>query len=577
MEPVRERRWNIREPDPLVVERLARECSIPLLMARLLANRGMSEPASASAFLSAALSDMHDPFLLSGMEQGVMRLVAALRNRERVCVYGDYDVDGITSVTLLISFFRHIGMDAYYQIPMRLEGGYGLSCDALKEAAAKGATVVVTVDCGITALQEAELALSMGIDLIITDHHMPGEVMPKAHAVINPMQRGRPFPFKGLAGVGVAFNLAAALRARLRAEGHFNGLQEPNLREYLDLVAMGTVADVVPLTDENRIFVKYGLNEMENTKRTGIRALKEVSGVSGQVSCGAVGFRLAPRLNACGRLDDAALGVELLLETDEERAKAIAAELDAGNTERQELEREILRQALEQVKGNPALRGRKSIVLASEGWHPGVIGIVASRLVEMYHRPTILIALENGNGKGSGRSIPSFHLHEALKACAGHLEKFGGHRQAAGLSIEEGTLAAFVEQFDDVAAGLLTPEDLTPELRIDAELQPSELTMELALLCASLAPFGMGNPEPVFMLSGMRVEDERILKEQHLKLKLSAGGASFEAIGFNMAAHRKESSLVDIVFSLDINEWNGRKRLQLKLKGIRESEAGDGA
>lgn len=571
MEPVSERRWSIKTGDAETVGRIAAHCAISPLLARLLANRGITEPAEAARFLSSTLSDLYDPFQLLGMEAAVYRLCTALEHGERVCIHGDYDVDGVTSVALLVSFLRAVGFDVFYHIPLRLEDGYGLSSAGLQSIARQGARVVVTVDCGITAVEEAQLATSLGIDLIITDHHTPGEILPEACAVLNPLRPGCPFPCKTLAGVGVAFNLMIALRSRLREKGWFAGRPEPNLRQYLDLVALGTVADVVPLVDENRIFVKYGLAALTTGERLGIRALKEVAGVTGEVGCGAVGFRLAPRLNAAGRLEDAAQGVELMLTDDPRSAAAIAADLDASNAERQALERQILQDAVSMVKENPDLKGKKSIVLASNEWHPGVIGIVASRIVEMFHRPTILIALQDGNGKGSGRSIPRFHLYDALKACSDHLLKFGGHKHAAGLSIEETILEEFTERFDEVASGLLSPEDLTPDLLIDAEMAPADLTLELAGEVASLKPFGMGNPEPVFVCRGMEVEDARILKEQHLKLRLVSNGLRFDAIAFNMARQRPTGRLVDIAFTLDINTWNGRSSLQLRVKDVKEA------
>lgn len=570
LEQIAAKRWVVREPEPATVERLIREGNIPPLLARVIANRGIVEPLAANRFLLATLADLYDPFLLLGMEKAVTRLASAVHAGGRVCVYGDYDVDGVTSVALLIDFFRSIGLDdSFYYIPLRLEEGYGLSEEGVAKVAARGAKIIVTVDCGITSVAEAELCASLGIDLIITDHHMPGETIPPAFAVINPLQPGSSFPFKYISGVGVAFNLMIALRSKLRGEGHFAGRDEPNLRGYLDLVTLGTVADIVPLVDENRIFVKFGLKELTTSRRIGVQALKEVAGVNGEVSCGAVGFRLAPRLNAAGRLEDAALGVELLLCSDRLRAKAMAAELDAGNSERQALEKAILRDALAMVKDTPALSRRRSIVLASEEWHPGVIGIVASRIVDLFHRPTILIALQDGNGRGSGRSIPNFHLHDALNACSGHLLKFGGHKHAAGLSIEESSLEAFIESFDDVASGLLSPADLIPELGIDAVLKPEEISYELAEAIGAMAPFGMGNPEPVFMLESARIIDCRVMKERHLKLRLAAGGQNLEAVGFNMAEGRDLPEYVTLAFSMQINDWNGRKSVQLRVKDIK--------
>ncbi|RII27357.1 MAG: single-stranded-DNA-specific exonuclease RecJ [Geobacter sp.] len=572
MEPVTARRWKIKGSEQSHVEQLVRECAVNPLVARLLVNRGIVETDAARRFLGGGLADLHDPFLLRGMETAVARLATAVDGGETICIYGDYDVDGITAVALLVSFFRALGVTVFYHIPLRLEDGYGLSAEGIAGVAEQGARVIVSVDCGITAVAEADLCRQMGVDLIITDHHTPGEKIPAAHAVINPHQPGCPFPFKNLAGVGVAFNLLIAIRSRLRDAGYFDRRPEPNLREYLDLVALGTIADVVQLTDENRILASYGLRELTSSPRSGIQALKAVSGVDGAVSSGTVGFRLAPRLNAAGRLEDAALGVDLLLCSERQRAQVMAEALDASNTERQALEQQILRDALAMVKGEPGVCGRKSIVLASEAWHPGVIGIVASRLVDLFHRPTILIAMQDGNGRGSGRSIPGFHLHDALHACADHLIKFGGHKYAAGLSIDEATLEKFVAEFESVADGLLSTEDLLPELAIDAELGPDDLTLQLAEQIEALAPFGMGNPEPVFILRGAMVAERRVLKERHLKLRLTASGRTFDAIGFNMAERDNPSERWDVVFTLGVNAWNGKKHLQLRLKDFRGAE-----
>jgi single-stranded-DNA-specific exonuclease len=430
---------------------------------------------------------------------------------------------------------------------------------------------VVTVDCGITAQAEAQVARQLGMDLIITDHHTPGAELPEAFAVINPLQPGCAYPFKSLAGVGIAFALLIALRSRFRQEGLFGEGQEPNLRQYLDLVALGTIADVVPLVEENRIFVRHGLLELTAARRVGVAALKEVAAVKGEVSCGQVGFRLAPRLNAAGRLHDATLGVELLLTEDPEHARNLARQLDESNRERQSVEQEILAQAVAQVEGNEAFRHRRSIVLAAEGWHPGVFGIVASRLVELFHRPTVLIALANGTGRGSARSIPHFHLYDALAACGEYLAKFGGHRQAAGLSLDQGILTQFIHRFEEVAAGLLTDDQLQPELAIDAELKAEEVTERLLTDISTLAPFGMGNPEPIFTITAMQVTNRRVVGGGHLKLSLRSGGRQFDAIGFGMGSRLPTSDRVDLAFSLSENEWQGERSLQLRLRDIRDA------
>lgn len=570
MEPVTEKRWTPRDIDRSVAARLAGELGVAPLLAGLLCGRGVTDADAGRRFLAATLADIRDPFLLRGMAEAVERLSRALREGETVCVYGDYDVDGITATALLISFFRAAGCSCFYHIPRRLEDGYGLSADSLRTVVAQGARVIVTVDCGISAVAEAALAAELGVDLIITDHHLPGPELPGACAIIDPLQPDCGYPFKSLAGVGVAFNLLIALRGRLRRDGAFAGRSEPNLREYLDLVALGTIADVVPLLEENRIFVKHGLRELTAGRRTGVRALKRVAGVDGEVGYGAVGFRLAPRLNAAGRLEDASRAVELLLATDEARAVAIAAELDEHNGERQALERAILDEAVAMLQGDPAAAARKSIVLAAADWHPGVIGIVASRLVERYYRPTVLVALQDGQGKGSGRSIPAFHLHDALCRCREHLQRFGGHKHAAGLTVAEEAVAAFAARFEEVAARELLPADLLPLLPVDAELEPAEVTAELAALVAALEPYGMGNPEPLFLLRRVQVVERRVLKEQHLKLRLEKDGCRFNAIGFNLAARGGAmGELVDLVAVVQWNEWQGRRELQLQLKDLR--------
>lgn len=570
MTPLTDRRWRLRETDAGIAAVLSASSGISPAVARILASRGIDSAESAGRFVNPSLSELHDPYLLAGMERAVDRLVAAIHRGETVCVYGDYDVDGITAVSLLISFFRELSIHCFYHIPLRLEDGYGLSVDGLRAVATQGAQVIVTVDCGVSASAEAEVARALGLDLIITDHHTIPETLPIAYSVINPLRKDSAFPCRYLAGVGVAFNLMIALRSRLREAGYFSERLEPDLRTYLDLVALGTIADIVPLLDENRILVRYGLKVLETSRRPGIQALKAVAGVTGEVTCGSVGFRLAPRLNAAGRLEDAALGVELLLSDDPAEASRIASELDVSNAERQNIEREILQDALKMISQPGAMQGRSSIVLASAEWHPGVIGIVASRIVDLYHRPTVLIALQDGSGRGSGRSIPGFHLYQALQSCSDHLLKFGGHRQAAGLAIDEATLQAFVERFDEVTTGELSEDDLVPELLLDGELSAAEVTIGLVEEIASLQPFGMGNPEPIFLLKGANVVETRILKGEHLKMRISSGGKLLDAIAFGMAG-RLVHEKVDLAVSLQINEWNGRNTLQLRVKDMRHS------
>jgi single-stranded-DNA-specific exonuclease len=566
------KRWNTKRVDAPSVERLAQALSLHRLTAAVLAARGIETAGEAGVFLAPSLSDMLDPQLLRGMEEAVGRLLTARRNRETICVYGDYDVDGITGTALLVSFLRQTGFSCRYFIPNRFDDGYGLGREAIKGIIELGADLIVSVDCGITAVDEALFCAGQGIDLIVVDHHQPKDTLPAAVAIINPAQPGCTYPFKSLAGVGVAFNLLVALRMALRGEGAFQGGNEPDLREWLDLVALGTIADVVTLTGQNRIFVFHGLKQLASSTKPGIRALKRVAGVTGDVNCGQVGFRLAPRLNAAGRMESAVPGVDLLLSTDQEESQGIAAELDAANAERQAIERRILDEAMQMIETTAVYPGCRSIVLASPNWHQGVVGIVASRLVERFHRPTILISFdEDGNAKGSGRSIPGFHLLDAVTACSGFLERFGGHRYAAGIGLRADSVAAFAAAFEAEAARLLTDDDLVAHLDIDAEAHPDEITPEVARELKRLEPFGAGNPEPVFLMRGLQVMDRRVVGDGHVRLRLAGKGRHFNAIAFRLAS-RPVPGMVDIAFFPEMNEWNGNSTLQLRVKDLRPAE-----
>ena len=576
LKPVTDKRWRLRTPKPEAAAEIAASGVDPLLAA-ILAARGCKSAVEAEPYIAPSLAMLEDPFQLQGMEAAVQRILLARERGEKVCIHGDYDVDGVTATALLVRFLRSIGVPVCWVIPRRLEDGYGLSTEGVEEALALGAQVMVTVDCGITSVVEASYCRANNIDLIITDHHTPGETLPDAVGIINPLQDGCPSAFKALAGVGLALKLAMALRSRLRSLGAFAEGEEPNLAGYLDLAALGTIADLVPLVGENRIIASFGLNQLSRAAKPGIVALKKVSGVHCPVTAGDVGFKLAPRINAAGRLDDAKRGLELLLTDDAETAAALAEELDAANRERQQLEKEILAEALRLIAENPSMAGRKSIVLASDRWHPGVIGIVASRLVEIYALPVILIAVYEGEARGSGRSTGSFHLYQALKACSIHLSGFGGHKQAAGLQIEVERIAAFADCFDAFAAENLQNDDMLPELAIDLQLQTDEINLELCALKNSLQPFGMGNPEPVFMLAGLQLLEQRVLDGGHLKLRLQSGNRTFDAIGFRMAEAAPQAGMVDVAFNLDINVWQGRERLQLKLKGIKATGGRFGA
>jgi len=555
---------------------LAAALDLPPLVASILARRGIVDPAAAAGFLQPRLADLPDPMTMRGLPEAVERLCRALHNGDRIAVHGDYDVDGITGTALLVEGLSLCGGSVDYHIPLRLTDGYGLSAEALRTCAANGTGVVVSVDCGISAHAEAELAADLGLDLIITDHHQPPVHLPVALALLNPHLPGCRFPFKELSGVGVAFFLLAGVRRRLRESGWFASRSEPDLRRQLDLVALGTIADMVPLQGVNRTLVGAGLQLLDRGERLGVRALREVAGVR-RVDCGAVGYRLAPRLNAAGRLEDAKLGVELLLENDEASALATARRLDDCNSQRQELERRTFEQAVAQLEAAGKVTERHALVLADPQWHAGVIGIVASRLVERYHRPTCLIALDGDRGKGSARSIRGFHLYRGLLECAEHLDGFGGHEFAAGLSIDTARIGAFAAALEKSAAGQLTPADLLPTRSFDDEAELEEFDEALVARLATLAPFGIGNPEPVFLLHAVQARSLREVGKGHLQLTCVQGGYSLPAIAFGMAERGEElAGPVDLLVSVGINEWRGRSSIQLRVRDLRPTDAGPG-
>lgn len=577
------RRWVMQAPAPAHIEVLLKAAqtdsfSLSPLLATLLVNRGIDTPEKAAVFLSPSLREgLRSPLLFPDMQRATDRLLRARANGERVCVYGDYDVDGVTGSSQLLLFLRELGMDPDLYIPHRTREGYGLNAQAVKLLADRGTKVMVTADCGATAHAEISLAQALGIDVIICDHHHVPEQRPPAYAVLNPMEKECAFSFTGLSGAGVVFYLLMGLRMRLREQGQ---AQLPDLRRYLDLVTLGTVADLVPLVEENRVLVTYGLKEIERSQRLGIRALKEVSGEA-EVSSSYIGFRLGPRLNAGGRLAEAQKAVELLTTTDLDRARALAADLDQENRARQAIEEKILNQAIARVQSWPDLAERRSIVLASADWHPGVIGIVASRLVERFHRPTFLIALDGAKGKGSGRSPKIFHLYEGLKACADLLEGYGGHRQAAGLSIKADRVDALSERFETVARAQLRAEDLVPVTAVDAEFDLSLIDAQTMAEVRRLEPYGQGNPEPIFLTQQAQILSLRIVggspllgKPGHLRLVLrsSHGGRPVDAIGFGMGeVPVVQGGKIDLLYTPEINVWNGAASLQLRIRDLKEA------
>lgn len=555
---------------------IAKEVGVDPVAARVLIHRGHATPQAVHDFLNDGLGQLPDPFSMKGLPAAVERLARAVAKQERVTLYGDYDVDGVSSTALLASFLGEVGLQVETYIPHRLGEGYGLNVKAIEKLAEGGTQLLVTLDCGITSHAEVSRANALGLEVIVVDHHAVPETMPPALAVLNPLQPGCGYPTKGLCAAGVCFNLVMGLRKVLREQGRFAGKAEPNLKQHLDLVALATVADVVPLTQVNRIFVRHGLDMLTDGRRPGVRALKDVAGVSlERITASHVGFRLGPRINAAGRLDDASVGLRLLLAKTFEAALPLARALDTANAERQQIERAVLDGAVEQA-GEAVLRGAKGLVLAQDGWHPGVVGIVASRVVERFHRPTVLVGIYEGMGRGSARSVEGFHLYDALKTCAGHLAKFGGHKAAAGLSVEPERIAALRAAFEDVCAQRLTPDQLRARCRIDAEVRPLELTEAAVTSLEALQPFGMGNPTPVLGLKGLRAS-ARVLDNKspgepgHLKLTLDEAPA-LDVIGFRLA---EDAPLVegpfDLACQVGLDEFRGVKRVGLKVKTLRAS------
>jgi single-stranded-DNA-specific exonuclease len=579
-----EKQWQLRPRYQEIQQLLTNQLGISPLLCQLLASRNITTPEAAEIFLSPTLSNLHSPFLMKDMEKAVQRICGALRDRELILLYGDYDVDGITGTSLLFLFLKELGANVSYFIPDRREEGYGLHKNSLQQLKEQGTQLIITIDCGISDTEQVLFARQEGIDVIITDHHEVPDVLPAAYAIVNPKQNNCTFPFDSLAGVGVVFKLIMALRKTLRDEGFFTGRSVPNLREYLDLVALGTIADIVPLIDENRILVKYGLQELTQGKRIGIKALKDVCGLTtASITSHLVAFRLAPRINAPGRLSQATRSVELLTTDDYEKAREIALLLEDENKQRQQMESRIVREACSLVEAEHRWEERKSIVLGAPLWHSGVIGICASRLLDKYLKPSILIACdkEKGIGKGSARSPESFHLYEGLKACSHLLLSFGGHHSAAGLTIGLEDVEAFRVLFEKVVSERIADERYVPSIAIDAEVSLCDISETLVQEISRLEPFGLCNPEPTFSSLAFDSYTSQMVGKGHLKLKITENSQCYDAIGFNLAERffsllqedldvsPQEKKRVRIAFIPQINDWQGRRSVQLKIKDIK--------
>lgn len=553
-----EPRWLLPVERGEEADRLAAALGITLPAARVLVARGLNEPEAARHFLYPSLNHLHDPRLLLGLPEAVERLRAAIANREKILIYGDYDVDGTTAVVILKTAIRLAGGEADFKVPHRLRDGYGMREGAIREAAANGVRLVVSVDTGIRAAEVVERAGELGIDVIVTDHHLPEAGLPPALAVLNPNRPGCPYPEKNLCGAGVAFKLAQALLGTL-------GWEPARLRRIteslLKLVAIGTVADVVPLTGENRVIVRHGLAGLREVRNPGLRALLDLAGVSAgnAPSAGQVAFRIAPRLNAAGRMDTAAAVIEMFLTADAARAGELAAQLDQLNAERQQTEEAITREILEQCAREP-VDGRFGLVFWGENWHRGVLGIVANRVTERFNRPAFVLGIEDGVARGSGRSIPAFHLLEALEGMAELFDQFGGHKYAAGVTLPAARVEEFRDRFNAWAVQRLTPEDLAPRVEIDALVDFRELDERSARDIFALAPFGCGNPTPVFGALEVEVAAAPvIMKEKHLRVPLRQNGRTLWVKGWNLAARAGElepGSRVDVALTIEEDPYS---------------------
>ena len=565
-----EKRWITQSAPHKEANRLARELNLHPLAAQILAQRGFTEPDQADVFLNPKLADLPHPRNMLGVAQAARRIVDGMERGESICIYGDYDVDGITSTALLVELFRAVGYPATFRLPSRLGEGYGFHGSAVEELAGEGVKLIVTVDCGISGNEACRRARELGVDVIITDHHEILGDLPDACAVINPHQSGCGFSDQPLAGVGIAFFLAGALRAELVDRGKIDP-DRVDMKTFLDLVTLGTVADVAPIVGVNRILVSHGLKWISRGARPGIQALMEVARIEGKnILCGHISFQLAPRINAAGRLGDAGLGVSLLTGQDSTAVKRIAQELDQENIKRQQIEQDILALARNQLLNNPDYRQLYSIVLAGLDWHPGVVGIVASRIQEEFYRPSVLITFQGGLGRGSARSITGFNIFEALGACEEHLEEFGGHRYAAGLQIRPEKLSDFAAAFEREARRKLKTEELTPEMHIEVECDVDQVDARLVKDLAKLAPFGVGNPEPVFMTRDAHITFKRVVGGKHLKLRVSRKHDIITAMAFGMGERADQvGDRMDIAYTAQVNEYQGNTELQLNIRDLK--------
>lgn len=562
------KKWEICECNQDLVQKVAEENHLSELIATILVNREVTEKKEVEIFLNPTRNDFHNPYLMPDMKEAVDRMEIAIQKNEKIMIYGDYDVDGVTSITVLKKFLTDRGMtNVGYYIPKRLDEGYGLNREAVKKIAEEGYQLIVTVDCGITGMEEIQYAYELGMEVIVTDHHEPLDEIPKAIAVIDCKRKDSVYPFKGLAGVGVVFKVIQAISQRLE-------LAEKEYLKYLDIVCVGTISDIVPLVDENRVISKLGLKLMAQTRCLGLKSLLEVNvGKNSVINANTVSFGIAPRINACGRIGFENEAVKLFMTENLVEARETTEKLNQYNKTRQEIEKNIFEEAKEIIEKNQMQNGH-TIVIGKEGWHHGVIGIVASKIMEIYFKPTILIGFENGIGKGSGRSVAGFDLHEALHTLGGYLDKYGGHEMAVGVTLKQENFEEFARKLEQRAQEAHT-EQIVPIISIDKEIMPKELTIETAERLLMLEPYGTSNKVPMFLIRNLKIDSIRTLVEgKHLKLTLQDGTNLINAIGFNLGSYAEEFLLgdrVDIIGMIEINVFNNVKNIQINMKDMRKS------
>ncbi len=561
-------RWNLLQVDEAKVEQLQSQLKIHKVLCQLLVQRGIDNYDAAHLFFRPQLSQLHNPFLFNDMKKAVNRIQQAIANDEHIMVYGDYDVDGTTSVALVYGFFQNFYKNISYYIPNRYTEGYGVSMKGIDEAANRNAKLIICLDCGITAIGQVNYANQKKIDFIICDHHRPSEILPNAFAILDAKRVDNTYPFDELSGCGVGFKLIQAF-----AQAYEIDFSE--VEKYLDLVAISIASDIVPITGENRILCFYGLKIINEKPRAGIKTLIEISGLKSDLNINNLVFALGPRINAAGRIDEGTDAVKLLTADNLSDAWEHAHLLNTHNTERKGYDKDITTQALLLLQNDVVGQSKKTTVVASEGWHKGVIGIVASRLMDTYYRPTIVLSKNNGTMIGSARSVRDFDIYEALKKCEDLLEKFGGHKYAAGLQMSSDKYLQFCERFEKVVSETILEEQLIPELRIDAELDLHDISMSFYNILQQFAPFGPSNMTPLFITKNLINNGSRIVSDKHLKFALiNESKQKINGIGFDMKHHLPTivEEKIDIVYSLEINEWQGNRSIECRVRDVRKSE-----